>query len=159
MADVMIRTATLDDAAIIVEFNRRLAWESERLALIEEVLRPGVRAALTDEHRGRYFIAELDRQVAGQTMITLEWSDWRNAWIWWIQSVYVNPDFRGRGVFTALYNHVRQLAQGARDVCSIRLYVHHENEAALHRYRRLGMVEGPYRVYEDDLTNSTLNQA
>src|SRR5438128_1174688 len=100
-----IRPATLDDADVIVEFNRRLAEESEGKALDLSLLRPGVEAGLADPNKGVYFVAEDDGVLVGQIMITAEWSDWRNGWFWWIQSVYVCPDHRRRGVFRSLFKH------------------------------------------------------
>ena len=97
-----IRRAVAADLPIIVDFNCRLALESEHKTLDRAVLTPGVAAALTDEAKARYFVAEDEGRVVGQTMLTLEWSDWRNGWIWWIQSVYVHPDARRRGLHLPL---------------------------------------------------------
>src|SRR5580704_10490257 len=98
-----IRPATLDDTPVICEFNRRLALESEEKVLDPAVLGAGVAALLNDPARGLYFVAQKGGQVVGQIMITPEWSDWRNAWMWWIESVYVRQDARRQGVFRALY--------------------------------------------------------
>ena len=86
-----------------------------------------------------------------QVMITYEWSDWRNGNIWWIQSVYVKPEFRRAGVFRALFHHLRNLAQTRKDVCSLRLYVHAENTRAIDSYKRLGMTLTQYEVFELDV--------
>src|SRR4051794_30784856 len=103
-----LRRAVPADAPVVVEFNRLLAQESEGKALDPAVLSAGVAAALADPARGLYFLAEQDGQVLGQILITTEWSDWRNGWFWWIQSVYVRPEARRRGVFRALFEHVEQ---------------------------------------------------
>src|SRR5207302_786408 len=106
-----VRRATPDDAPIIVEFNRRLAEESEGKTLDLNVLRAGVAAVLADPHKGPYFLAEADGVPVGQMQVTYEFSDWRNGWFWWIQSVYVRPESRRQGVFKALYHHVAETAK------------------------------------------------
>jgi len=134
-----IRAANPADAPIICEFNRRLAEESEGKILDPEILSRGVAAVLADPSRGRYFVAEEAGQVLGQIMITFEWSDWRNAWMWWIESVYVRADARRRGIFRALYNHVHDAALADPNVIGLRLYVEQENHVAQQTYRDLGM--------------------
>src|SRR5262245_5068664 len=106
---ITIRRAAPADAAVVTEFNRLLALESEGKTLGLAVLAAGVKAGLDDAAKGRYFLAEENGEVLGQMMITYEWSDWRNGWVWWIQSVYVRADARRRGVFRALYEHVHGL--------------------------------------------------
>src|SRR5438128_1422996 len=120
---VTIRRATPADAAIVAEFNRLLALESEGKTLDPAVLHPGVAAALADARKALYFVAEEADQVVGQLMITFEWSDWRNGWIWWVQSVYVRSDARRRGVFRALFDHALQTARQDAEVVGLRLYV------------------------------------
>ena len=145
-----VRDATPADAAIIAEFNRLLAWESEGKRLDADVLARGVRLALEKPEFCRYFLAELGGEIVGQTMLTYEWSDWRAGVFWWIQSVYVISEQRGRGVFRALFEHVHHLARSSPDVCGLRLYVEHENAAALATYRRLGMSPTGHLLYELD---------
>src|SRR5438105_2310221 len=111
-----LRRATLADAPVIAEYNQRLAHETEGRSLDPPVIAAGVRAVLSDPERGRYFVAERDGAVVGQLMITTEWSDWRNGWIWWIQSVYVRMDARRQGVFRALYEHALAAARGEPQV-------------------------------------------
>lgn len=147
---IHIRDATPADAAIIAEFNRRLAWESESKRLDAEVLARGVRLALEKLEMCRYFLAEVAGQVVGQTMLTYEWSDWRAGVFWWIQSVYVVAEQRGQGVFRALFEHVRALARSTPEVCGLRLYVEHQNAAAQATYRRLGMTPSGHFLYELD---------
>ncbi|HEV8603733.1 MAG TPA: GNAT family N-acetyltransferase [Tepidisphaeraceae bacterium] len=142
-----IRSATRDDASTIADFNIRLAMETENLALDPSTIFPGVRAVLQDPSKGQYFVAEIGGSVVGCLMITHEWSDWRNGDIWWIQSVYVHPDFRRRGVFSHLYRHVEKVAAAAGAV-GLRLYMEEENSAAQTTYERLGMHLTPYRVLE-----------
>jgi ribosomal protein S18 acetylase RimI-like enzyme len=150
MADtIRIRPATPVDAAVIASFNAAMALETEHKSLDPSILRAGVGRAIAQPDAGRYFLAEIAGQVAGQLMITFEWSDWRNANFWWIQSVYVHPDFRAKGVFKALYRHVEQLARQAK-ACGLRLYVERDNANAQEVYRRLGMENAGYFVFETD---------
>jgi len=145
--DILIRNAEATDWATIAEFNRALAAETEDKALDWEVLASGVRRLLADVGKGRYFIAEDAGRIVGTTMITYEWSDWRDGWIWWIQSVYVHPDYRGRGVFRGLYRHIEALA-AELEVRAVRLYVLTSNTRARATYTALGMHESGYTVLE-----------
>ncbi len=144
-----IRPAQLHDGETIIEFNSRLARESENKTLDLALLRPGVEAVLADSNKGLYYLAENDQQeIVGQIMITFEWSDWRNGWIWWIQSVYVRVESRRQGVFRALFNHVKKTAEQTSDVIGLRLYVDKENIEAQETYYRLGMEKSSYFVLE-----------
>ncbi len=144
-----VRRATMADLDTIVRFNRAMATESEGMTLDGPTVTEGVRQALADENKSLYFVAENDGQVAGQTMITTEWSDWRNGFFWWIQSVYVDQPYRRRGVFRALHAHIRDLAKAQPNVCGIRLYVYRENERAIETYRNLDMTVTDYRLCEE----------
>jgi ribosomal protein S18 acetylase RimI-like enzyme len=143
-----LRQAGPADAPLLVEFNRLMAEETEGKTLDPAVLGPGVAAALADPHKGLYFVAEEDGVVLGQMMLTTEWSDWRNGWIWWIQSVYVRREARRRGVFRALYEHVYGRAFADPEVIGLRLYVERENRAAQETYLHLGMSQTNYLVFE-----------
>jgi len=145
-----IRLATPADVSVVTDFNLLLADETEQLKLDPPTVRAGVTAVLNDKHKGLYFVAELDGRIAGQLMITYEWSDWRNGDLWWLQSVYVHPDFRSRGVFRALFTHLTELARARKDVAGIRLYMHHDNETARRTYERVGMKRAGYEVFELD---------
>lgn len=148
MAPVNIRPAHQNDLEPLVEGNRAMAQETEGLDLDETRLRAGVQAALQDPQRGRYWVAVDDAgSVLGQLLVTREWSDWRNAWMWWIQSVYVWPPHRRRGVYRRLYEHVGRAAQ-QEGVAGLRLYVEVENHRAQAVYRQLGMDGERYRLYE-----------
>jgi GNAT superfamily N-acetyltransferase len=149
--EIKIREAALSDAQLIAAFNLQLAEESEGLRPDAALVHAGVAALLTDPAKGIYYVAEAEGAVVGQVMISHEWSDWRNGNIWWLQSVYVKPEFRRAGVFRALFNHVRSLAQTRKEVCSLRLYVHAENTRAHESYQRLGMTRTPYEVFELDV--------
>lgn len=147
-----IRSATMDDAERIAEFNRRLAWETEKIRLAPEIVDAGVRAMIADPTKGRYFVATTSNQVIGQIMHTYEWSDWRNGSLWWIQSVYVDAQFRGRGVFRALFEHLQREARHNEGV-GLRLYVEEENRVAQEVYHKLGMTHAGYHVLELPLVN------
>ncbi len=143
-----VRPAKLEDLPTIVEFNRRLALETEAITLSVEILTQGVRSVLLDPAKARYFVAEIDGQVVGQIMHTREWSDWQNGHIWWLQSVYVREDFRRVGVFRALIEHLRAEAQASPDVVGLRLYVEEHNDRAAATYDRLGLPAAGYVVRE-----------
>ena len=162
---VAVRAATVADLDAIVEMNAAMARETEGLSLDLDRLRAGVAAGLRDPAKARYFLAydgphvELAAGGAGalgQLMLTTEWSDWRAATFWWIQSVYVRAGARRRGVYRALYEHVIQAARATRgaggegEVCGVRLYVHHDNAIAQATYRSLGMERAPYEMFEVD---------
>jgi len=147
---ITIRPASESDAAVIAEFNSLMAKETENKSLPAERIARGVEAILDDPSKGVYFVAEEDAQVVGQLMITYEWSDWRNGNFWWIQSVYVRLDYREKGVFKLLYDHVMKLAKGRKDVCGIRLYVEKHNERARKTYEKMGMKKTDYELYEID---------
>ncbi len=152
--DIIIRQAAPADAPVITDFNLRLAQETEDLALEEPRVRKGVAAILQDPAKGLYFVAEIDGTVAGQVMITYEWSDWRNGNLWWLQSVYVKDEFRGRGVFRALFTYLRDLAQKEAGVAGIRLYMHAANDRARRSYEALGMSQTNYVVFELDSSHA-----
>jgi GNAT superfamily N-acetyltransferase len=144
-----IRRATPADEAAVVAFNAALAWETEHLRLRPDVLAAGVRAALADPARGVYTVAEDEAgEVVGQMMVTFEWSDWRNGWFWWVQSVYVRPDARRRGVFRELYRHVERQAAADPAVIGIRLYFERDNARAQATYRSLGLADTTYGMME-----------
>lgn len=147
---VQVRDAVIDDVPLIVDFNCRLALESENKVLDPGVLTLGVEQALAQPAYCRYFIAEVDGNRVGQTMITYEWSDWRNGVLWWIQSVYVEPAYRGGGVFRALHEFIVARAHAQQNVCGLRLYVDDHNTAAQATYQRLGLAPSGHHVYECD---------
>ncbi len=147
---IRIRRATLRDAAVVAQFNQAIAGETEHRRLNADVLLRGVRALLKDRTKGIYFVALVDGVLAGQVMITYEWSDWRNGTFWWIQSVYVRKEFRRQGVFTSLYRHVEDLAKKRRNICGVRLYMERENERARKTYEKLGFKQAVYDMFEKD---------
>ncbi|MDD8018224.1 MAG: GNAT family N-acetyltransferase [Bacteroidota bacterium] len=149
-AQISIRKAELKDVGTIARFNAAMAEETEHIQLDMDRLQQGVEGLLNAPMYGVYILAEVNGTTVGQTMITYEWSDWRNGLFWWIQSVYVLPNYRTQGVFRALYNFTLDLAQRQKNVCGLRLYVDKENERAYHIYRKLGMKETAYKMLEVD---------
>lgn len=147
--DIKIREAGKSDVPVLAEFNQALAKETEDIQLNPETLASGISNAL-DRDECHYFIAELNGEVVGQTMITYEWSDWRNGVMWWIQSVYVRPEFRNKGIFRALFRHIEQLARNRPDVRALRLYVMQDNQSGKSTYTALGMQNSGYIVYEKE---------
>ena len=145
-----VRPARARDAAVIARFNRAMALETERRKLSPQRVLRGVKALLADPAKGAYFVAESGKEVIGQLLITYEWSDWRNGNFWWIQSVYVAPAWRGRGVFKVLHAHIEQLAMKRKDVCGLRLYVDGDNTKAKEVYARLGLQATHYELWETD---------
>jgi GNAT superfamily N-acetyltransferase len=148
---LLVRDAALLDRPAIIEFNRCLALETEGKVLDEAVLAAGVSSALADPERLRYWVAEAGDppSVIGQAAISREWSDWRNGWLWWLQSVYIAEPYRGQGVFRALYQQIRREARNRSDVLGLRLYVEDSNQHAHRTYQALGMNPGGYSVYEE----------
>jgi len=147
---VTIRRATPADESVLVAFNALLAWETELKTLQTEVVTAGVRAVFADTDRGFYTVASNDAgEVVGQMMVTYEWSDWRNGWFWWIQSVYVRQDARRQGVFRLLYRELERQAAAEPGVIGLRLYVERENAHARATYAALGMSETSYGLMEE----------
>jgi GNAT superfamily N-acetyltransferase len=148
MSDVRYRNAEAADAEAIVEFQLAMARETEQLELDRDVLVRGVTAVFDDSSKGRYYVAEIDGRIVASLMITYEWSDWRSGTVWWIQSVYVLPEFRKRGIYGGLYTHVRDMIRDEPTIRGIRLYVDERNRTAQEVYSRLGMNGEHYRVFE-----------
>jgi GNAT superfamily N-acetyltransferase len=152
MTPFEITPATPADLETVVAFNVALAAESESLVLDPPTVRAGVRAVLSDASKGRYFVARLTEgpeagTPIGQLMITVEWSDWRNGPLWWVQSVYVRPDHRRRGVFRSLFRHALDAAR-TEGSPGVRLYVEEHNAAAQATYAALGLEPAGYLVLE-----------
>src|SRR6185437_7699459 len=108
----------------------------------------GVHAVFENPERGRYYVAEIDGKVVASTLIVSEWSDWRNGEVWWIHSVYVRPEMRGRGAFKGLYRYIQSEAEKQPDVRGLRLYVEKKNTAAQAVYKALGMTDEHYKLFE-----------
>ncbi|HXG58524.1 MAG TPA: GNAT family N-acetyltransferase [Thermoanaerobaculia bacterium] len=142
------RPATPADATAIVEFQIAMARETESIELDRDICTRGVDAVFRDPSLGRYFVAEAEGEVIASLLITYEWSDWRNGIVWWIQSVYVRPEFRRQGVYAGLYDFVKARVEADPSARGIRLYVDRRNSVAQQVYARLGMNGEHYVVFE-----------
>ena len=145
---ISIRKAVAADAGTIVDFNVAMAQETEDKGLDRELVTKGVQAVIEDPGKGFYLLAEFEGRIVGQLMVTFEWSDWRNGNFWWIQSVYVLPEFRGKKIFSILYREVEAMAKRQGGVPGLRLYVEKDNSVARKVYVNMGMSESDYRMYE-----------
>ena len=149
MQKINIRVANHSDVSLLVNFNQLMAWETEQIKLDNIILSKGVSALIADDNKGFYLVAEQNKVVVGSLMVTTEWSDWRNAVFWWVQSVYISPDFRRQGIYAQLYGQVKILAEQQHNVCGFRLYVEKENIIAQKTYESLGMQQSHYLMYEE----------
>jgi ribosomal protein S18 acetylase RimI-like enzyme len=144
-----IRTGQLTDLAALVNFNQAMALETENLQLDTDTLTLGVSTLLAHPDKGCYLVAEIDGEIAGSLMITFEWSDWRAKNYYWIQSVYILPQYRRQGIYGKLYQAVKDLAKEQGGAASFRLYVENENTPAQRTYEALGMEQSHYLMYEE----------
>jgi GNAT superfamily N-acetyltransferase len=144
---ILIRKAKPSDAPSIIDFQLKMAWETEKMKLVPEIVTKGVDAVFHDQSRGQYYVAESNGKVVASLLITYEWSDWRNCSVWWFQSVYVVLEFRRQGVFRKMYSHIRELAEEL-DIAGLRLYVETKNSRAQKTYEALGMSSEHYAFYE-----------
>jgi len=144
----VIRKAEIKDSDILVRFNTAMALETEQKKLEDDLITKGVKALFNNPEYGFYIVAEVQGQVVGSLMITKEWSDWRNGLFWWIQSVYVIPEFRRKGIFSKMYHKIQEMAKYNPEICGFRLYVEKENATAQKTYLNLGMNETNYKMYE-----------
>ena len=147
IAMIRIRKATPADAPAIISFQQAMAMETEELELKTDIITPGVKAVFDDPAKGEYYVADDQGQVVASLMITYEWSDWRNANVWWFQSVYVIPEYRRKGIFRMMYEHVKTEGQKA-GITGLRLYVESENIRAQKTYEAMGMDGSHYRMFE-----------
>ena len=152
--DVLVRKADLDDAEYITNFNLELAEQTERKRLERGSVLEGVKAVIRDKSKGFYLVAEkrgAKSEVVGQLMITFEWSDWRNKYYWWLQSVYIRKEHRNSRIFHRIYSELIKIAESRRNVYALRLYVDKNNKHAKEVYGALGMTKTAYEVYESHL--------
>jgi ribosomal protein S18 acetylase RimI-like enzyme len=144
-----IRIANAHDAGALIEFNQAMALETEGKRLDPAKISDGVAAVFADEKKGFYVVAEDNDAIVGGLMVTYEWSDWRNAWFWWIQSVYIRTEARGQSLYTRMYEFVKDRAVQAGNVCGFRLYVETGNTNAQGVYDAVGMQRSHYIMYEE----------
>jgi RimJ/RimL family protein N-acetyltransferase len=144
----MIREAAAKDILTIIDFQKKMAWETEKVTLDTAILSKGVENLFADISRGKYYVVEENSVVVGSLMTTYEWSEWRNGNVLWIQSVYIVESHRGKGIYKKLYGHIQQLVANSPDLKGIRLYVDKTNKAAQQVYEKLGMNGEHYQVFE-----------
>lgn len=144
---MIIRKAKPEDAPVIIDFQQKMAWETEQMTLNTEIITDGVNGVFAKPSRGRYWVAEENGKIVASLLITYEWSDWRNSDVWWFQSVYVLPEYRRKGIFRAMYAHIKQEAEN-NGAAGLRLYVETNNSPAQNTYEALGMKCEHYRMYE-----------
>jgi ribosomal protein S18 acetylase RimI-like enzyme len=142
-----IRKSLPSDTPFIVDFQLKMAWETEQISLDLDIVTKGVNAVFNDSSHGRYYVAENNGSVVASLLITYEWSDWRNTNVWWFQSVYVLPAFRRKGIFRSMYSFVRNEAVNG-GIAGLRLYVESKNTNARKTYESLGMTSEHYTMYE-----------
>ena len=151
---MIIRFATMEDASTIANNNIMLAEESEGMKISYDETLEGVKRIIENKNLGFYIVAEENGRIAGQLMITYEWSDWRAKQIWWLQSIYVKKEWRKRGVMKKMIEKIFEMAM-EKNVALIRLYVHEKNEGAIKAYERAGMKRAPYIIYEESIPRTT----
>ncbi len=148
--EVIITRGQIEDIEIIAGFQVDMAMESEGTLLDKETVIKGVASAMNDENKGCYYVAKVDGKTVGSLMLTREWSDWNNGWYWWIQSVYVTPDYRRQGIYKSMYHTVCEDSK-QQNVAQVRLYVDKTNIRGQKVYGSLGMQESHYLIYEMNL--------
>jgi len=144
---ISIRKARPEDAKVIIDFQQKMAWETEQMTLVQEIITKGVNAVFNNPERGQYWVAEKNDVVVASLLITYEWSDWRNSNVWWVQSVYVLSDYRRTGIFRSMYRHIKNEAD-KQGIAGLRLYVETNNLRAQKTYEALGMHSEHYTMYE-----------
>ncbi len=150
--NIKIRIAEEKDASALIEFNQAMALETEGKKLEPEKIEKGVKAVFQDEKKGFYVVAENENsEIIGGLMVTFEWSDWRNSWFWWIQSVYILPEGRGKRIYSQLYDFVKSEANQNGNVCGFRLYVETENKHAQKVYEKVGMEISHYLMFGEEI--------
>ena len=143
------REAKETEYKVISGFQQKVAMETEHLNLDTDTVQKGVQAVFNDASKGQYYIIEDDEKVIASLMITYEWSDWRNSQVIWIQSVYVLPEYRKKGVFKIMYSEIKKIVANNPDYSGIRLYVEITNENARKVYQSIGMEGNHYQLFED----------
>jgi len=144
---ITVRKAITEDARYIIDFQIEMALETEKISLDRETVTSGINAVFSDPHKGEFYVTEINGSVVASLLITYEWSDWRNCNVWWLQSVYVMPEYRRQGIFRNMYSHIREKAVET-DVAGLRLYVERGNKKARKTYESLGMNGDHYNFYE-----------
>ena len=155
--EMLVRIGEEKDADTLAKSNIAMAWETEQKKLSSPVVTEGVRSLLNNSRYGFYVVAEIDGEIVGSLMVTYEWSDWRDASFWWIQSVYIKPEFRKQGIYRRLYEFVKEKASQETNICGLRLYVERDNIRAQKTYERIGMSRTPYMMYEESFEERNIH--
>lgn len=145
---MLVRIANKDDISAIVRFQLAMAYETENIELDKTTVEKGVSAVLDDVSKGRYYIAEKKGEIIGSLLTTFEWSDWRNGTVLWIQSVYILPEFRRKGVYSRMYSYIKNIVHEDDSLNGIRLYADKDNKIAHKTYQKLGMSPDHYVTFE-----------
>jgi len=153
MTQPLVRRALDGDIPSIVRFNLSMALETESLVLEPDIIQKGVETVFRENSHGFYIVCEVEEQVQACLMITYEWSDWRNGLFWWIQSVYVEKDFRKKGLYKLMYSFIKSLTDKNDGIAGVRLYVDDDNRKAQNVYKKLGMLKTNYQLFEYSKVN------
>jgi len=145
---VQIRLANIEDKEVIAGFQTKMALETENLKLDQKTVRLGVKSVFLDPVKGKYLVAEEENNIIASMLLTNEWSDWRDKWFLWMQSVYVVPEKREQGVFRKMYDFVKEMIKNDDDMAGLRLYVDSENKGAIATYKAIGMDGDHYKLFE-----------
>ena len=151
--NLSIRIGQEKDIDTLVKFNIVLARQTEHKQLSPPIVNQGLQMLFKNPQYGFYVVAEIADEIVGCCMVTYEWSDWRCGLFWWIQSVYVRPEFRRRGIFRKLYEFLKEKASQEQNVCGFRLYVEQSNRTGQNTYSAVGMKEALYKFYEESFEN------
>ncbi len=145
---IQVRLSNEYDATVIAEFQIKMANETEGIELDNDTVNKGVESVFRDHQKGKYYVATENDVIVASMLITYEWSDWRNNWVYWLQSVYVLPEKRGKGIFKQMYDYILKQINENNEVAGLRLYVDMTNSAARKVYVKLGMDGDHYQVFE-----------
>ena len=143
-----VRKAKQEDIPQIIKFQQQMAQETEDLTLVDQKIKKGVEAVFNDPEKGFYIVATSNSSVVASMLITSEWSDWRNGYFLWIQSLYVIPTFRKQGVFRNMYQYIKQTVVETANYLGLRLYVEENNNTAIDVYMNVGMKGCHYKMFE-----------
>lgn len=145
---MQIRTAKITDIDSIVEFQLKMANETEGIELHLPTVKNGVTAVIQDIKKGQYYVAEIEGKVVASLLTTYEWSDWRNGTVLWIQSVFVLKEYRRKGVYRSMYSFIKNMVLKEKNLNGIRLYADKSNYPAHKTYKQLGMNPDHYITFE-----------
>ncbi|MDD3878098.1 MAG: GNAT family N-acetyltransferase [Bacteroidales bacterium] len=148
MSETTIRKALLKDLKTIADFQKAMAMETENLELNIDILSAGVEKVILNPQMGCYYLAEIKGRICGCMLTLYEWSDWRNAQVIWIHSVYVMPKYRQNGVFKALYMFIKNVVLSDSSLAGLRLFVDKRNVTAQTVYKKIGMTNEHYELFE-----------